>query len=85
MALACVFPAIADEVRVVSYPAPEGEVLSTVYHVQVNDVEVPVYQQRVADPPFAGKYDHGGTYAFASFDCDGPVSVRINASRRRTK
>jgi hypothetical protein len=81
MTFECVVPAVADKVRVVSYPAPRGEVLSSLYSVRVNDTEVPVYKQRVADPPFAGKSNHGGTYSFASFDCDGPVSVRINSSR----
>lgn len=80
-ALSCVMSAVADTTRVVSYPAPRGEVLSNVYRVRVNGKVVPVYQQRVLDPPFADKYDHGGTYAFASFDCDGPVSVKIDSSR----
>jgi hypothetical protein len=69
------------ETRVVAYPAPEDEQLSEVYRVQVNGIEVPVYQQRVLDPPFAGKYNHGGTYAFAVFDCNGPVTLKVATSR----
>jgi len=71
--------------RVVTYPAPEGEVLSDVYRVWADGVEVPVYRQRVNDPPFHEKYDHGGTYAFAVFDCAGPVTVRIESSRSLKK
>lgn len=71
--------------RVISYPAPEGEPLSDMYRVWANDVEIPVYQQRVNDPPFHEKYDHGGAYAFALFDCAGPVTVRIESPRSLKK
>ncbi len=49
--------------RVVSYPAPEGESLSTEYEVTAGGQKIDVYTARVLDPPFAGKeYDYGGPY-----------------------
>ncbi|MBN2000132.1 hypothetical protein JW935_21455 [candidate division KSB1 bacterium] len=49
------------------------------YRVWLNDTEISVYQPRTLDPPFAGQYDYGGDYAFVSFDCDGPVSIKITS------
>ena len=67
------------------YPAPDGETLSTAYKVQVAGRDVPVYTQRTMDPPFAGKYDFGGTYHFAYFDADEPVTVAIVATQSLAK
>jgi hypothetical protein len=68
--------------KVVTYPAPAGEVLSTDYEVQAAGQKVDVYMARVLDPPFAGKeWDHGGSYSFANFDMSGPVIVRIVSKR----
>jgi hypothetical protein len=68
--------------KVVTYPAPAGETLSTVYHVEAGGQKVDVYAARVLDPPFAGKqYDYGGPYSFANFDMEGPVVVRITSER----
>jgi hypothetical protein len=68
--------------KVVTYPAPAGETLSTVYQVQAGGQKVDVYAARVLDPPFAGKqYDYGGPYSFANFDMEGPVVVRITSER----
>jgi hypothetical protein len=64
--------------KVVNYPAPIGEVLSTDYEVYAAGQKVDVYIARVLDPPFAGKeWDHGGSYSFANFDMSGSVVVRI--------
>jgi hypothetical protein len=80
-ALAAMNPAGAEP-KVVTYPAPTGEVLSADYHVQAAGQKVAVYTARVLDPPFAGKgYDYGGPYSFANFDMAGPVTVRIVSER----
>src|SRR5664280_557750 len=72
-------PALA---RIVTYPAPPGELLSTEYQVQIGTNTVDVYTARVLDPPFAGKeWDYGGPYAFANFDLKGKVTVKIAAKR----
>jgi len=74
--------AAADAGKVVTYPAPAGETLSTDYQVQAAEQKVDVYTARVLDPPFAGKeYDYGGPYSFANFDMSGPVTMRITSSR----
>ena len=67
---------------VVTYPAPSAETLSTDYTVSADRQKVDVYAARVLDPPFAGKqWDFGGPYAFANFDVDGPVEVRVTSKR----
>jgi hypothetical protein len=74
--------AAGSEGKVVTYPAPAGETLSTDYQVQAGGQKVDVYTARVLDPPFAGKeYDYGGPYSFANFDISGPVTVRITSPR----
>ncbi len=68
--------------RVVTYPAPAQEILSSDYHVTAGGKPVDVYTARVLDPPFAGKeYDYGGPYSFANFDVSGRVEVRITSPR----
>ncbi len=68
--------------RVVVYPTPEGESLSSEYRVEAAGEKVDVYTARVLDPPFADKeYDYGGPYSFASFDASGPIVVRITSTR----
>ncbi len=68
--------------RVVTCPAPDGEVLSTDYQVTAEGQKVDVYTARVLDPPFAGKeYDYGGPYAFANFDAKGRTRVSITSPR----
>lgn len=68
--------------KVVTYPAPAGDFLSSDYHVRAGEQKVDVYGARVLDPPFAGKeYDYGGPYSFANFDIAGPVMVRITSER----
>jgi hypothetical protein len=70
--------AATSATKVVTYPAPAGEVLSTDYEVYAADQKVDAYMARVLDPPFAGKeWDHGGSYSFANFDISGSVLVRI--------
>jgi hypothetical protein len=63
--------------RLVIYPAPAGEPLSTDYRVEVNGRPVPVYTARVNDPPLA-HLDHGGTYSFVYFDFAGLATVTIH-------
>jgi hypothetical protein len=73
---------MAGAAKVVTYPAPAGEVLSSEYQVQAAGRQVDVYTARVLDPPFAGKeWDYGGSYSFANFDVSGPVTVRIVSKR----
>ena len=88
--LIVVFAALAGRVwgdmtnaaKVVTYPAPAGEVLSEEYEVYAAGQRVDVCMARVLDPPFAGKeWDHGGSYSFANFDMSGPVTVRIVSKR----
>ncbi|MGE5294634.1 MAG: glycosyl hydrolase family 28 protein [Solirubrobacterales bacterium] len=68
--------------KVVTYPAPAGDFLSSDYQVQAGGQKVDVYGARVLDPPFAGKeYDYGGPYSFANFDMAGPVVVRVTSER----
>ena len=67
---------------VVTYAAPAGEALSSEYEVVVQGKKVDVYTARVLDPPFAGKqWNYGGPYAFANFDMEGRVTVRVTAKR----
>src|ERR1035441_1480675 len=69
---------------VVTYRAPAGELLSTEYEVAAEGKKVDVYTARVLDPPFAGKeWDFGGPYAFANFDVDGRVTVKIDRKSTR--
>jgi hypothetical protein len=73
---------MAGAAKVVTYPAPAGEALSADYEVQVAGRQVDAYMARVLDPPFASKrWDHGGSYSFASFDMSGRVVVRIVSKR----
>jgi hypothetical protein len=68
--------------KVVTYPAPSGDFLSTDYEIYAAGQKVDVYMARVLDPPFAGKqWDHGGSYSFANFDMSGPVVIRIVSKR----
>jgi len=74
--------AATSATKVVTYPAPTGEVLSNDYEVYAAGQKVDAYMARVLDPPFAGKqWDHGGSYSFANFDMSGPVVVRIMSKR----
>jgi len=74
--------AAATAAKVVTYPAPAGEVLSADYEVHAASQKVDAYMARVLDPPFAGKqWDHGGSYSFANFDMSGRVVVRIVSKR----
>lgn len=67
---------------VVTYPAPPEETRSPDYEVTADGQPVAVYTARVLDPPFAGKeWNFGGPYSFASFDMEGPVTVRLTAKR----
>ena len=70
------------QAAVFTYPAPSDEPRSPDYEVTADGRKVDVYPARVLDPPFAGKeWDFGGPYAFANFDMDAPVTVRVSAKR----
>lgn len=72
------------EVKV--YPAPSGEVLSTLYKVTVEQYETPVYKARTADAPYEQwRPYHGGEYGFTSFDFTGSVKVRITSNKDLSK
>lgn len=58
--------------QLVTYPAPEGEAVSSDYHVQVNGRPVDVY--------LAKTQHHDKKYFFATFDFSGHVDVRVTAS-----
>jgi hypothetical protein len=74
--------AASNAAKVVTYPAPASEALSTDYKVQASGRQVDVYTARTLDPPFAAKqWDHGGSYSFANFDMSGRVVVRIESKR----
>jgi hypothetical protein len=64
--------------KVITYPAPDDEILSSDYDIVAAGQKTDVYAARVLDPPFAGKqWDYGGAYSFANFDMSGRVAVRI--------
>lgn len=66
----------------VIYPNATGEALNSDYDVSIQGRKVEVFTARVLDPPFAGKeWNYGGPYAFANFDTDGKVEVRITSRR----
>jgi hypothetical protein len=67
--------------QVVTCTAPAGETSPGDYQVQVEGQKIDTYNARVLDPPFEGKYDHGGPYSFANFDMSGTVVVRITSRR----
>ena len=74
--------AASNPAKVVTYPAPSDETLSTEYKVLVEGKKVDVYTARTLDPPFAAKqWDHGGPYSFANFDMSGRVVVKIESKR----
>jgi len=79
---ACAPAAAVPAGKVVTYPAPAGESLSTDYEVWAANQKVDLYTARVLDPPFAGKqWDFGGPYAFANFDLSGQIVVRVACKR----
>jgi hypothetical protein len=73
--------AATSTAKIITYPVPPEEVSPSDYQVQVADKKIDTYMARVLDPPFAGKYDHGGPYWFTNFDMSGAVVVRITSRR----
>jgi hypothetical protein len=70
---------IDKQATVITYPPVPEEPLSTAYAVAVNGRDVPIYQALLDDyrnsPLQMDDY-----YSFASFDCDGPVTVVIESA-----
>jgi hypothetical protein len=64
------FGVAAARAEVVTYPAPEGEMLSTNYTVEVDDRPVAVYLART-------QHHDKRPYSFAYFDFSGTVTVKI--------
>jgi len=72
----------SSSAKVVTYPAPAGEKLSSDYEIRAEGKKVDVYAARVLDPPFANQqWDYGGAYSFANFDTAGGVTLRITSHR----
>ena len=57
--------------KVISYPAPKGETLSSDYMVEVDGVSVPVYMAKTQH--------HDKKYLIAYFDFSGTVTVKIKS------
>ena len=57
--------------KVISYPAPKGETLSSDYMVEVDGVSVPVYMAKTQH--------HDKKYSIAYFDFSGTVTVKIKS------
>lgn len=84
----------AAEGRVIVYPAPAGELLSSDYHVSVGGHEAPVYRAKVAPADAAQRWkamddktnsaDFFDMAAFASFDMEGAVTVSVTVDREVT-
>ncbi len=72
----------ASKQTVVTYPAPEGAVLSDQYSVSVEGKPVDVYLAPVYEPDFiySGR-SFGGPYSFAYFDMRAPVNVTVEARK----
>lgn len=81
----------AEDKQYLIYPAPEGEVLNTVYRVKVEGESVPVYTFKVApkDQQLRWKAmddkknsaDYYETAAFASFDLKDEVTVEVSTQK----
>jgi len=80
----------AAEGKVIVYPAPAGEPLSTDYKVSVAGQEVPVYVAKIAPADAQRRWkamddkknsaDYFDTAAFASFDMQGAVTVTVTGT-----
>lgn len=84
---ACVSPSARGE-GIVTWPAPEGEVLCETYTLQVSGRDVPVYSCRVSAMPFNQVWpgyqrplDQTELAGFACWDMAGPVSVVVQSRR----
>ncbi|MCX5682770.1 MAG: glycosyl hydrolase family 28 protein [Planctomycetota bacterium] len=90
---ACAAAATAEN-RVIVYPAPAGEPLSTDYKVSVAGKDVPVYAAKVAPADDKRRWkamddkknsaDYFDTAAFAYFDIQGPVTVTVTVPQAVT-
>lgn len=81
-------PGRGPQRAVASAPAPEGEVLSEFYEVNVGGTPVPVYACRVSAEPFNQVWpgyqrpvDQTELAGFAYWDMSGPVSVEVRSQR----
>lgn len=80
----------ASDGRVIVYPAPPGETISSHYQVTASGQELPVYTTRVAPADDERRWkamddkrnsaDYFDTAAFASFDMEGAVAVTVTVA-----
>lgn len=76
-----------DATKLIIYPAPEGEILSEDYTLEVNDQPVDIYLAKIADvenPPdwLLKPEDVGGPYSFTYFDFSGEVTIKITSLKK---
>jgi len=75
------------EPEVILYPAPEGEILSEDYILEVNGQNVDIYLAKIAElenpPDWTLKPEHvGGPYSFAYFDFSGEITLKVSSLKK---
>ncbi len=76
-----------NESKVIIYPAPEAEILSGDYKLEVDGQNVDIYLARIAeveDPPnwMLQPEFVGGPYSFAYFDFSGEVTIKVSSLKK---
>lgn len=66
----------------ICYSVPD-EVRSGLWEAEVNGESNGVASARTADPPFDKRHDHGGEYAFTSFEMSAPVKMTVRSKKAR--
>ncbi|MDF1573501.1 MAG: glycosyl hydrolase family 28 protein [Bacteroidales bacterium] len=75
------------ESEVIIYPAPEEEILSEDYTIEVNGKPVDIYLAKIAEVEDLQDWmlqpeDVGGPYSFSYFDFSGEVTVKITSLKK---
>ncbi len=70
------------QVRLVTYPVPQGEPASTDYMIQINDQRVDALLATVGKPWSSPPYDFGPAYPFVQFDFSGTATIKVHAPGR---
>ncbi|MEX0986616.1 MAG: glycosyl hydrolase family 28 protein [Bacteroidales bacterium] len=75
------------ESKVIIYPAPEEEVLSEDYTLEVNGKPVDIYLAKIAEVKNPQNWmlqpeDVGGPYSFTYFDFSGEVTVKVTSLKK---